>query len=74
MHGMTLVYFRLFRKNLGKLREFFGQKIARTPKSYNLRPADARIKSGYITIVPKESDSLVKPGRVACSKSLAQPK
>ena len=43
VHRMTLFSFRLFRKNLGNLREFFGQmvhrppwqKIARTPM---LRP------------------------------------
>ena len=30
-HGMTLLSFRLFRKNLGNLREFFGQKVHRPP-------------------------------------------
>ena len=44
MHDMTLVSFGLFRKNLGNLREFFGQmhgspppwqKIARTPMTIN---------------------------------------
>ena len=41
LHRMALVSFLLFRKNLGNLREFFGQmvyrppwqKIARTPMS-----------------------------------------
>ena len=41
LHRMALVSFLLFRENLGKLREFFGQivyrppwqKIARTPMS-----------------------------------------
>ena len=40
LHRMALVSFRLFRKNLGYLQEFFGQmvnpppeKIARTPMS-----------------------------------------
>ena len=42
LHRMALVSFRLFRKNLGNLQEFFGQmvnpppsrqKIARTPMS-----------------------------------------
>ena len=41
VHGMTLVSFELFRKNLGNLQDFFGQmvhrppwqKIARTPMS-----------------------------------------
>ena len=44
LHRMALVSFLLFRKNLGKLREFFGlmvyrppwQKIARTPMIVNL--------------------------------------
>ena len=33
MHGtcMTLVSFGLFRKNLGNLREFFGQMVHRPP-------------------------------------------
>ena len=31
MHGMTLVSFELFRKNLGNLREFFGQMVHRPP-------------------------------------------
>ena len=31
VHGMTLLSFGLFRKNLGNLRELFGQKFARTP-------------------------------------------
>ena len=31
MHGMTLLSFRLFRKNLGNLREFFGQMVHRPP-------------------------------------------
>ena len=30
-HRMTLVRFRLFRKNLGNLREFFGQMVHRPP-------------------------------------------
>ena len=30
-HRMTLVRFRLFRKNLGDLREFFGQMVNRPP-------------------------------------------
>ena len=42
-------------------------------KSHNLRPADARIKSGYITTIPQESNSF-KPGRSTASKSLVQPK
>ena len=28
---MTLISFRLFRKNLGKLRDFFGQMVYRPP-------------------------------------------
>ena len=44
LHRMGLVSFRIFRKNLGNLREFFGQmfyrppwqKIARTPMASNL--------------------------------------
>ena len=31
VHGMTLVSFGLFRKNLGNLREFFGQMVHRPP-------------------------------------------
>ena len=31
VHGMTLVSFRLFRENLGNLREFFGQMVHRPP-------------------------------------------
>ena len=31
VHGMTLLSFRLFRKNLGNLREFFGQMVHRPP-------------------------------------------
>ena len=31
MHGMTLLSFGLFRKNLGNLREFFGQMVHRPP-------------------------------------------
>ena len=31
VHRMTLVSFRLFRKNLGNLREFFGQMVHRPP-------------------------------------------
>ena len=31
MHGMTLLSFRLFRKTLGNLREFFGQMVHRPP-------------------------------------------
>ena len=30
VHGMTLLSFRLFRKHLGNLREFFGQMVHRT--------------------------------------------
>ena len=48
MHGMILVSFGLFRKNLGNLREFFGQmvhrppwqKIARTPMTDSSRMQD----------------------------------
>ena len=44
LHRMALVSFLLFRKNLGNLREFFGQmvyrppwqKIARTPMGFQL--------------------------------------
>ena len=44
LHRMDLVSFRIFRKNLGNLREFFGQmvyrprwqKIARTPMLENI--------------------------------------
>ena len=42
-------------------------------KSHNLRPADARIKSGCITTIPQESNSF-KPGRSTSSKSLVQRK
>ena len=31
MHGMALVSFGMFRKNLGNLREFFGQMVHRPP-------------------------------------------
>ena len=31
MHGMTLVSFEQFRKNLGNLQEFFGQMVHRPP-------------------------------------------
>ena len=31
VHRMTLVSFRLFHKNLGNLREFFGQMVRRLP-------------------------------------------
>ena len=31
VHGMTLLSFRLFRTNLGNLREFFGQMVHRPP-------------------------------------------
>ena len=31
VHGMTLLSFGLFRKNLGNLREFFGQMVHRPP-------------------------------------------
>ena len=31
VHGMTLVSFGLFRKNLVNLREFFGQMVHRPP-------------------------------------------
>ena len=31
LHRMALVSFLLFRKNLGKLREFFGQMVYRPP-------------------------------------------
>ena len=31
LHRMALVSFLLFRKNLGKLREFFGQIVYRPP-------------------------------------------
>ena len=31
VHGMILVSFGLFRKNLGNLREFFGQMVHRPP-------------------------------------------
>ena len=31
VHRMTLFSFRLFRKNLGNLREFFGQMVHRPP-------------------------------------------
>ena len=36
-HRMTLVSFRLFRKNLGNLREFFGQMVHRPPWQKNAR-------------------------------------
>ena len=55
MHRMTLFSFRLFRKNLGNLREFFGQmvhllpppplpwqKIARTPMLSEVNFADRK--------------------------------
>ena len=35
MHGMTLVSFGLFGKNLGNLREFFGQMVHRPPWQKN---------------------------------------
>ena len=35
MHGMTLVSFGLFRKNLGNLREFFGQMVSPPPLAKN---------------------------------------
>ena len=31
LHRMDLVSFRIFRKNLGNLREFFGQMVYRPP-------------------------------------------
>ena len=34
---LTLISFRLFRKNLGKLRDFFGQMVYRTPWQKNSR-------------------------------------
>ena len=37
VHRMTLVSFRLFRKNLGNLREFFGQMVHRPPGKKNAR-------------------------------------
>ena len=53
LHRMALVSFLLFRKNLGNLREFFGQmvyrppwqKIARTPMSLLLKEESSLIFS-----------------------------
>ena len=44
---MALVSFLLFRKNLGKLREFFGQMVYRPPLAKNCPYAYAR-KSNQI--------------------------
>ena len=52
LHRMGLVSFRIFRKNLGNLREFFGQmfyrppwqKIARTPMAKSLRGNKTRMR------------------------------
>ena len=38
VHRMTLVSFRLFRKNLGNLQEFFGQMVRRPPWQKSARP------------------------------------
>ena len=35
LHRMALVSFLRFRKNLGKLREFFGQMVYRSPGKKN---------------------------------------
>ena len=51
VHGTTLVSFGLFRKNLGNLREFFGQmvhrppwqKIARTPMRLHIKYRDVEM-------------------------------
>ena len=37
LHRMALVSFLLFRKNLGNLREFFGQMVYRPPWQKNAR-------------------------------------
>ena len=37
--NMTLISFRLFRKNLGNLRDFFGQMVYRPPLAKNFRYA-----------------------------------
>ena len=41
-HRMALVSFLLFRKNLGNLREFFGQIVYRPPRAKNCPYAYAR--------------------------------
>ena len=41
---MTLVCFLLFRKNLGNLREFFGQMVHRPPWQKTARTPMARIR------------------------------
>ena len=40
--NMALISFRLFRKNLGNLRDFFGQmvKISRTPMAMEVKHED----------------------------------
>ena len=38
VHGMTLVSFRLFRENLGNLREFFGQMVHPPPPLWQKLP------------------------------------
>ena len=43
LHRMDLVSFRIFRKNLGNLREFFGQMVYRPPRQKIARtPMGAR--------------------------------
>ena len=44
VHGMTLVSFGLFRKNLGNLREFFGQMVHRPPwQKIARKPMDSQL-------------------------------
>ena len=42
LHRMTLICFRLFRKNLGNLPEFFGQIVYRPPPPPPRAPAPWR--------------------------------
>ena len=63
LHRMALVSFLLFRKNLGNLREFFGQMVYRPPLAKNCPYAYGRDE-------PKAQQKIVLGSRVLCNNCL----
>ena len=60
MYGMPLLSFRLFRKNLGNLREFFGQMVPRPPgKKIARTPMVSGISKSFIDLSSQYFPSII---------------
>ena len=70
LHRMALVSFLLFRKNLGNLREFFGQIVYRPPWQKIARTPMFTCRKIYLeTLSHKRANNSKLPGEIMLRKT-----